>query len=41
MRNAIRAVLGLTMAVLAVLGSLGHNDDPRPAKVEVSSGSSR
>ncbi|SNT17524.1 hypothetical protein SAMN05216276_102748 [Streptosporangium subroseum] len=40
MRNAIRAVLGLMMAVLAVLGSLGPNDDPRPAEVEVSSGSS-
>lgn len=41
MRNVIRAVLGLTMAVLAVLGSLGPNDDRRPAEVGVSSESSR
>ncbi|MDP9846528.1 hypothetical protein J2853_005739 [Streptosporangium lutulentum] len=41
MRNALRVVLGLTMAVLAVFGSLGAGDDHRPAEAGVSSGSSR
>lgn len=30
MRNAIRAILGLTVAVTAVFGSLGAGDDHRP-----------
>ncbi|MER5649948.1 hypothetical protein [Streptosporangium sp. NPDC002524] len=30
MRNAIRAILGLTMAVLAVFGSLGAGESQRP-----------
>ncbi|MET8332405.1 hypothetical protein ABZV14_08370 [Streptosporangium canum] len=42
MRNAIRAVIGLTVAVLAVLGSMGAGDaHHRPAQTGVSSESSR
>ncbi|MEU4829660.1 hypothetical protein [Streptosporangium sp. NPDC023615] len=37
MRNAIRAVLGLTMAVLAVFGSLGAGENRQPAHSDVSS----
>ncbi|MGC5013617.1 hypothetical protein ACLQ2R_22890 [Streptosporangium sp. DT93] len=37
MRNAIRAVLGLTVAVLAVFGSLGAGESGQPAPADASS----
>ncbi|MBB2909658.1 hypothetical protein FHS43_000904 [Streptosporangium becharense] len=37
MRNAIRAALGVTMAVLAVFGSVGAGDGDRPAEHRISS----
>ncbi|MFS1297669.1 hypothetical protein [Streptosporangium longisporum] len=41
MRNAIRATLGLTMAVLAVFGSVGAGESRSPAHSDVSSISAR
>ena len=41
MRNAIRAILGLTMAVLAVWGSVGAGESPKPVDSAVSSVSTR
>ncbi|ACZ84336.1 hypothetical protein [Streptosporangium roseum] len=41
MRNAIRAAIGLTVAVLAVFGSMGAGDAHRPAQTGVSSESPR
>ncbi|MEU4536121.1 hypothetical protein AB0G15_14775 [Streptosporangium sp. NPDC023825] len=41
MRNAIRAVLGLTMAVLAVWGSVGAGEGGKPVDSTVSSVSTR
>lgn len=35
MRNAIRAILGITTAVLAVFGSLGAGEGHPPATPEV------
>jgi hypothetical protein len=37
MRNAIRAILGLTMAVLALWGSLSAGENPKPVDSAVSS----
>ncbi|MEU0479303.1 hypothetical protein ABZ260_08995 [Streptosporangium sp. NPDC006013] len=37
MRNAIRALLGITTAVLAVFGSFGAGEGHRPADSGVSS----
>ncbi|WP_329425874.1 hypothetical protein OG339_36920 [Streptosporangium sp. NBC_01495] len=41
MRNAIRALLGLTMAVLALFGSLGTGESRKPVDSAVSSVSTR
>lgn len=41
MRNAIRAVLGLTMAALAVWGSVGAGESRPPVDSAVSSVSTR
>ncbi|MER6828340.1 hypothetical protein ABT352_20335 [Streptosporangium sp. NPDC000563] len=41
MRNAIRAVLGLTVAVLAVFGSLGMGEGQKTTDSAVSSVSTR
>jgi hypothetical protein len=37
MRNVIRAVLGITTAVLAVLGGFGAGESHRPADPDVNS----
>ncbi|MEU9830331.1 hypothetical protein AB0D67_02205 [Streptosporangium sp. NPDC048047] len=41
MRNAIRAILGLTVAVTAVFGSLGAGDDHQNTGAEKQSVSTR